>query len=171
MGSRLYRRFNILPGVSWCGSLMAISAGLAGGCDHKPAPPKFHFVELVKVTGQCWEDHVQQSEQADNYVGEIVHYYDPATGRHMRDGSVDDVERDNVERIAHEVKDPAWYAPPSTIWFGDLSADDIAGVSLTLHGISQRQTHDGESYGYHSTCRLNVTERSDHPPTPPKASR
>lgn len=169
MGFRFYRRFKILPGVSWCGSLMAISVCLAGGCDHKPAPSKDQFVQLLEVTGQCSEDHVQQS---DTYVGEIYHYYNPETGRHMRSGFVYAVDGSNIERIAHQVKDPAWYAPPFSISFRDLSADDTAGASLTLHGISSTPGDNSIfGNGYHSTCRLSVTQRSDHPPTPPKPSR
>lgn len=174
MGFRLYNRLKIIPGVSRYGLLMALSVGLAGGCGHKEAPlPRFQFVELVKVTGQCSEDHVRESEQVNIYSGEIDHYYDPTTGRHIRNGSVNDIDGANDEQIAHEVKDPAWYAPPFAITFGDLSADDIAGVSLSLHGISERlpRHNGGETEGFHATCHLKVTERSDHLPTRPKTAR
>jgi len=134
---------------------------LLGGCDTKPKPqlPEAKFIEIVKVTGECSEDHVKQSAK---YSGDIWHWLNPVTGVHLLSGFVRDEDAYRIERVQEAIEDPARYFTPSMISFNHLSPDDVSGTSLILHGISSPPSGDGS--GYHSTCRFTVTERSDRQP-------
>jgi hypothetical protein len=119
-----------IPGLLVIGAFLML---LLGGCSEKVEPPKMQFVEQLKVVGQCSEDHVQQ---LDHYAGNIFHSVQPATGQHLRLGYVTAVDAMSDERILEQVKDPARYVTPPDISFNGLSAEDITGTSLILHGVS-----------------------------------
>jgi hypothetical protein len=131
------------------------------GCREERAKDKYEFIELLRVEGTCYENHVRQPA---TYVGELVHWRnitkqrDRRYGHVKRSGSV-------VADTLQEIRNPTKYFPPFIIEFSDLTARDITGDALNLSGVS---SHDDQGKGYESTCNLRVVTRSNELPPGPK---
>jgi hypothetical protein len=132
-------------------------------CDQQPqrSKDKYKFVEFIRLEGVCFETHVRQDAQ---YRGELVHWHNLTKDQHMRYGSVHHWEE--LAATLQRIETPHKYFPPFTIEFSGLTAEQIAGDTLSLNGISQ---HLEPGPRYEATCRLNVVERLDH--FPPAAKR
>jgi hypothetical protein len=132
------------------------------GC--KPNSPKdeYELIEFLRVEGSCSEDHVGQVE---SYAGDLVHWYNKTRDTHSRYGAVHNWTQIDVDKLVARSQDPYSYVAPFTVEFSDISADQFAGQTMGLSGVS---THvgDGETEGpsYRATCRLTVLERLDHNP-------
>jgi hypothetical protein len=127
-------------------------------CSKTPDVPDFHFVGALLVEGECTED---KSTVAGRYQGDIVDWYNLSRQTHSRYGSVTNI--DAMSRM-QQFTDPHGYQPPNNIGFDNLSSNDISGDELVLNGLSGREASPGNAL--RATCKLAVTKRLDHLPTP-----
>ena len=134
------------------------------GCEQKKrSDDVYRFVEYVRLEGECFEDHVKRPAR---YVGEIVHWHNTTKNTHSRYGSVHHWDSTKPEALTARIQDPYSYKPPFTVSFDDLRAEEIAGTTLRLKGISKHLGNEENSSGpsYWTTCDVRVLERLDHIP-------
>ena len=139
-----------------------IAAVVLAGCDQKTAGPKITELAMMTVKGSCQEDH---ANKAADYQGFFAVVRVDATGQRHIFGSV--TKQFDPSTALDSAQNPNDYQQPSEITL----YDDDPGVTegtVTLHGISNTNTPDGEAdKGYPSTCTLEILKSEIRTPSNP----
>lgn len=133
------------------------------GCENKKQKDEFKFIEWLKISGTCYEDHVRQTSK---YEGSLVHWFNVTRKQDDVYGSVHNPESATVENVVKRVENPYKYSPPFTIAFWEILPAQVEGKTMTLKGVSSQLGDHAQGGGqeYEATCELTVLERRDHLP-------
>lgn len=133
------------------------------GCENKQQNDEFKFIEWLKISGTCYEDHVRQPSQ---YEGSLVHWFNVTKQQDDVYGSVHSPESTTVQNMVNRLENPYKYSPPFAIEFWQVPPVLLEEKIMMLKGVSrQLGAHEHEdSAKYESTCEVTVLERRDHLP-------